>query len=462
MQTLKLRYSVVDEKMRNLVVSHLRQYSSCLHFAFNRIKDGFGEKDYTKLTENLQNIPLMTRWAIHCAFKEATQLISSNDKVIFGGKKNFLDRCRGRISKEEFKTRRLSPFYCIGDKEHHGNRNFRIQKDLDSILFQPSRDIRFDLKLEYGERRNLKKVLKKIFDLQVGCKAPVTFKLGLEHVYISFDEKDVFGVHRTRQVRDRIMAIDMNPNYVGWSVVDWRGENEYRIIKSGVYSFKKLNNVEWDLKRLKLPSTDRKRKYAANKLRHETFEVAKNLVDKARYFQCETFSVESLDMKSGNSGMGTYQNKIRNNRWLRKKLVENIRKRCATRGIHFQEVVAAYSSFIGNILFRKSGSPDMVNASIEIGRRGYEFKRQFTDRKISRLGNTVFPRMAKFVDTVSESLEEFGSEEKFESWKEMYSSFKNSGMMYRVPLQGDERWFQLKNKKSNVGFTETGLCSLCS
>ena len=457
MQTIKLKYSVEDKEMRNLIVSHLRQYSSCLHFAYNRIKDGYGEKDYTKMVENLRNIPLMTKWAVHCAFKEATQIISTNEKVIFGGKGNFFRRMKGNVSREEFKNRRLSPFYCIGDKEHHGNRNFRIQKDLDNVLFQPSRDIRFDLRLEYGKRKNIRKILKKIFEIQVGYKASVTFKLGLEYLYVSFDEKDVFGVHRTEQVKNRVMAIDMNPNYVGWSVVDWKDENDYRIVKSGVYSFKVLNDKEWKLKKLKIPSSDKRRRYAANKLRHETFEVAKNLVDKARYFHCETFAAEGLDMRSGDSGMGKYQNKIRNNRWLRKRLVENLKKRCSTRGIHFQEVVAAYSSFIGNVLFRKHKAPDMVNASVEIGRRGYEFKRQFVDKKISRLGNTVFPRMAKFGDAVSESLEEFGTEEKFGSWKEMYSFFKNPGMTYRVPLRGDERWFQLKNRKSYVGLTETSL-----
>ena len=462
MQTIKLRYSVETDEEKEIVVSHLRQYSNCLHFVYNRVKEGLGEKETTKLAKELQNLHLISKWTLHCAFKEATQLITLNDKVVFGGKKNFVSRCRKRITREEFRLARLSPFYCIGDREHHGNRNFRIQKDLDNVLFQPSRDVRFDLKLEYGNRKNIRKILKKLHEIQVEKRASVTFRLGLDHLYVTFDEKDVFGVRRTEQIRGRVMAIDMNPNYVGWSVVDWKDENDYRIVKSGVYSFKALNDREWALRRFGIPSSDKKRKYAADKLRHETFEVAKNLVNKARYFQCETFAVESLDMRSGDSGIGKYQNKIRNNRWLRKKLVDNLGKRCAIAGIHFQKVAAAYSSFVGNILFRMHGAPDMVNASIEIGRRGYEFKRQFIDRKISSLGNVVFPGIPKFAKADSKSLQEFGTEESFGSWKEMHSFFKNSGMMYRVPLRGDERWFQLRNRKSNVGISETSLRSLCS
>ena len=461
MQTLKIKYSVKTDEERELVLSFIRQYSSCLHFAYNRVKEDVGEKEYTKLTESLNNIDLMSKWTVHCAYKEATQLIATNDKVVFGGKRNFIQRCKNRITKEKFQRNRLSPFYCIGDKEHHGNRFFRIQKELDSILFMPSRHIRFDLNLEYGNRKNIRKILKKLLDLQVNCRASVTFKLGLDYIYITFDEKDVFGVHRTRHIKNRVLALDMNPNYVGWSIVDWKDDNEYSIVKSGVYSLKAITDIERSLKKLKIPSTDKRRKYIGSKICHETFEISKNLVEKARHFQCEIVAVEKLDMRPSDKRKGKKYNRLCNNVWPRKKFVDNLKKRCNIAGIHFQEVVPEYSSLIGNVLFRKYGTPDMVNASFEIGRRGYEFKSQYIDKtkKISR--NVVYPEMEKFAETMAKSLEEFGIEENFSSWKELYYLFKNAEMTYRVPFRGDEKWFQLKTRKSNVGISET-LFSLSS
>ena len=57
MQTIKLRYSVETDE----------------------------EKETTKLAEELQNLHMISKWTLHCAFKEATQLksfildISRND-----------------------------------------------------------------------------------------------------------------------------------------------------------------------------------------------------------------------------------------------------------------------------------------------------------------------------------------------------------------------------------------------
>jgi hypothetical protein len=41
------------------------------------------------------------------------------------------------------------------------------------------------------------------------------------------------------------------------------------------------------------------------------------------------------------------------------------------------EVKPEYSSFIGNFLFRSLNKPDMVLASIELSRRGYEYFNQY-------------------------------------------------------------------------------------
>ena len=93
---------------------------------YNRIKEGNPEKICRQFSAKLNHIELLDSYMIQCSIKEAIQL-SVKDKVIFGGKKNFIDRINGNISKEDFKTNRLNPLYIIGEATHyHGNRKFRI------------------------------------------------------------------------------------------------------------------------------------------------------------------------------------------------------------------------------------------------------------------------------------------------------------------------------------------------
>src|SRR5207248_1797026 len=59
----------------------------------------------------------------------------------------------------------------------------------------------------------------------------------------------------------------------------------------------------------------------------------------------------------------------------RKRITENINKRCNILGIHVQEVIAEYSSFIGQIDNEKDY--DSVAAAIELSRRGLLFLRKY-------------------------------------------------------------------------------------
>jgi len=62
----------------------------------------------------------------------------------------------------------------------------------------------------------------------------------------------------------------LNPNYIGWSIVDWKSESEFDVIKSGVYSIKKLNNIDFDLKNKGYSTDSNERKYISDKRNFET------------------------------------------------------------------------------------------------------------------------------------------------------------------------------------------------
>jgi len=62
----------------------------------------------------------------------------------------------------------------------------------------------------------------------------------------------------------------LNPNYIGWSIVDWKSESEFNVIKSGVYSIKELNDKDFDLKNKHIDSSSKERIYLSNKRNYET------------------------------------------------------------------------------------------------------------------------------------------------------------------------------------------------
>ena len=92
MITLKLKYRLKDEQDMSLIRDYQRQYSSCLHFLYNRISDNpsITEKELRLLYDNVNNCSLINKWLFQCAIKEARQIYNSHGaKVIFGGKASY-------------------------------------------------------------------------------------------------------------------------------------------------------------------------------------------------------------------------------------------------------------------------------------------------------------------------------------------------------------------------------------
>ena len=106
MITLKIKYNT-ETSNQDVIQEYRKQYSSVLHCAYNLRFTDISEKDTELQLKTLNNINLIGSFLKRCAVKHATQLLENKpDKpMIFGGKKNFLQRCQGKISKEEFKQK---------------------------------------------------------------------------------------------------------------------------------------------------------------------------------------------------------------------------------------------------------------------------------------------------------------------------------------------------------------------
>lgn len=431
MITLKIKYTTSEDGL-NLIKEYRKQYSSVLHFAYNRRYEGFSEKEIEHQISSLNNIPLIKSYLKRCAVKNATQLIKDEGEkqLIFGGRKNFIDRCKGKMTKDEFIDKRLSKLFIIGEANKYGNRMVVINDDLESFTFKPTLKDKIVLSIDGGYKR-YKSILNKLYHLQQDKQISITYQLDNEYIYLIYDETLLNQYIEYQPIKNRIFAIDLNPNYIGWSVVDWKDSSKFEVVKSGVISIKDINDVDFNLKNKS--SESKERIYINNKRTFETYEISKLLVDIAKYYRCEVFGLEDLNINSTDRDKGKHYNKLVNNVWNRNKLVNNIKKRC---NIHSIRVILAkpnYSSFVGNFLFRDLKLPDMVLASIEIGRRCYEFKTQYIDKKDKRK-NIILPEVNDFNDRYVKSLEEFNIPGEIKDLVEIYNFLKKSKSRHRLSL----------------------------
>ena len=427
--TFKISYTCEES-----FLEYITQYNSMLRFTYNRMFEAphISYKDMTDLQNTLNNCELMKSWLKTSAMKNASALINlatetGNTKpIIFGGKKLFLQRCNNEISKEEFQLKRLVPLMSVGQADYHGNRLFQII-DTNTVLFKPDRNHHYTLKLNSVGRKRTKE-LEKLIELQNECILPITFKVDLEFVYITFDY-NYLKTNTYPVKKNRVFALDLNPNSIGWSIVDWCDEFEYNIVKSGTFSLKPLNDYRHSMS---VSSDSAISKYITNKRKYEIIQLAYQLFTLCKHYSCEMFVIEDLIMPSKDNKKGKNYNKAVNNEWCRRRLVQQLKKHFYGSNTIFKEVLPHYNSYIGNLLFRKHTLPDECLASIEIGRRGYEFINQYILKRKPEKQIIMFPDLELVKSQLFQSLEELNIDvPNKDSWKDILSKVKESEVRYR-------------------------------
>jgi hypothetical protein len=410
----------------------------------------------------INNVGLLDSWFKQSCVKEASQIFNSNknDKVYFGGKNNFIKRLSNKITKEEYKKNKLSLLYSIGEKSNKSvksNRKFHIEQDLKTITFKPNKNTKIALELP-KLRPNYLKIFSKLYQLQENKTISITYKLNQQYIYIIFDEKDlnvntvINNNDQKLRINNRILSFDLNPNYIGWSIIDWLDNDKFNVVESGVYSIKLFNDKEFAFKKLKLNSSNKLRIDLNNKRKFETLEISKRLVKLAIHYNVEFVSFENLNIKSKNNKKGSNYNKLVNNNWLRNIFTNNIKKRLNLHKIKFIEVNPEYSSFLGNILYRDLKLPDMILSSIELSRRGYEFNLQYVKKTKDKIKNIIFPELDKFRGLMVKSLEELNINLNFDNFMDVYSYIKNAKIKYRVSI--DKLEYQLFSSQKHNNLTK--------
>ena len=435
--TMKMKYRTETKKDSDRIFQMMVNYNNIVKCTYNYLlkHPKASTAEISHYQNSLNNIFLDTHFK-GSAIYETKGLINKNgeNKIIFGGKKLFIQRCQNKITKEEFYKEKQIPIYRVGQSTQKGNTKFSIITE-EYILFKPTRNEHILLTLE-SVGKNYQKYLLELSDLANQNKIAIDFKLDTEYVYVSFDLNKLKNERIvSNKVKDRYFSIDLNPNYIGYTVIDWIDGQNYKIVDKGCFSLKKLNDYDDSLKGKGFSSDSKERKYIANKRKYETINISHKLVKIAEHYRCEYFILEDLFIKSEDKKKGHRLNKMCNNQWNRNLIANQIKKVCKLDKIKVLEVVPNYSSFIGNLVYRKEHLFDPCLSSIEISRRGYEFVHQYIikDKEIEK--NIIFGNFEKDKEVYRKSLEELGVNFPFETFQELYSQIKESKLRYRFPLE---------------------------
>ena len=272
--TMKIKYST-DEHSKSRILEYIKNYNNVLHFTYNRLHENedLKTKEITVLQKTMKNVFIDSYFKCSAIFDSKSLL--GKEKIIFGGKKLFIQRCQNKISKEDFEIKKLRPIYSVGESPQKGNRKFSIVTE-NHIVFKPTREEHF--LLEINPSKNYQKYLLELSDLTSQKKISIDFKLDLNYLYMTFDLNKLKSERTIKQkIKDRYFAIDMNPNYVGYTVIDWIDEKNYKIIDKGCFSLKKLNDYDNSLNGKGFASDSKEKKYITNKRNYEISDIAHKL-----------------------------------------------------------------------------------------------------------------------------------------------------------------------------------------
>ena len=405
MKTISFKIETNDQ-LQKVISEDSRICSAMRRFAFNRFQDGVKQREiYQLINEKFEcNCHLK-----NSALRSANGLFTLNkDKKVHFGK--FLRFQRGLISKDELKDSRNTGIISEGEMNQKGNRLFKIDIENSKFIYKRACKEHYDLKIVEKLSDKRRNILQKLEVLMSEKKIPVTIRLKKDHIYISYDETIV---EKEKQFKDlfknRVLGIDLNPNYFGISIIEFDYQDKYHVIHKEVID---LNELQ---------------KQSKNKIHHELYEINHHILKLCKTWKVSKLAIEDLKFKKFDKFWNKDLNRLCRNKFRYSFVKSHLTTLCNVYGVELIEVNAAYSSIIGNFKHGSDTCPDMVAASIEIARRSY--------KKFQK--GWIYPKIIKD-QRIQQVLGNQWKEElrlDYMSWKGLSGIIKKSKLKYRFQLQ---------------------------
>jgi len=314
-------------------------------------------------------------------------------RAIFGGKKNFYSRMKGKITNEEWKDLRTNQIYSRGDKAKKGNLNTRIVQQenkfhleiADSLNMKSSgRNPRFKGEIEIPD-----KYFNEIIDLiypDVESHKPYSIEINRKrdeyYAYLTFEE-DAPGAElyfRQPFIAEKIAGIDINIDHIAVSILSRQGN----FLKSKVFY---CHEMEYE------PS---------NKRNNIAGEIAKEIIDYLLEENAGGIVTEKLNFKNDHDTNKKF-NRLTHN-FTRKKMLQSLIRRGLRNGFQVKQINPAYTSIIGRFKYtKKYGLSVHEAAAFVVGRRGLGYSEKLPKELIKKLKNEVKSHLQALLGSKEES-----------------------------------------------------------
>ena len=421
MKTISFRFKYEDKKLQEILLEDSRICSAMKRFVFNRLKEKKTKveinaelKEKFKCNSYLRNSEIIDG---SMAFDSAKK--RNCDKLYFGQFKKFQ---KGLITKEEYRDSRNTGIYSVGEANQRGNRLFKVDVQNEKIIYKRACKEHYDLIIDEQLSPKRKELLSNIQSLMTEKKTPITFKVKNNYVYLTYDEKIVEKEKQFKNLKsNRVLGIDLNPNYFGISIIEFKEDNSFNVLYKEAIDVSKLQSE------------------SKNKIDFELHQINHHILRLCKNFKVSKLSVEDLKFKKNNKFWNKNLNRLCKNQFRYSIVKNHLNTLCSTYGVELIEVNAAYSSIIGNFVHGSDNCPDMVAASIEIARRAYKkfekgwFQPSFVSKQrlMQVLGN--------------QWKEELG--QGYQSWKGLSGEIKELKLKYRFQLNPSNAVFSKFHNK---------------
>lgn len=404
MKTISIKIEL-NTDLEKVISEDSRICSSAYRYCFNRLQD---KKDpnfiYNDITEKFN----LNTHILNSVLRYAQGLFKLNkDKKVYFGK--FLKFKKGLITKEEYKKSKNFGILSNGQAYNRGNRLFSIDTENNKIIYKRSCKEHYDLIIKEKLSEKRKNILKTIQLMMSERKLPITFKLKNDIVYIHYDESIIESNKRFSKVfNNRILGIDLNPNYFGISIIEFDKYDNFKII------YKELIDI-----------TELQKK-SRNKIHFELFQINHHILKLCKTWHVGKISIEDLKILHKTKFKNRKLNGICKNTFRYSFIKNHLKTLCNIFGVELIEVNAAYSSIIGNFSHGSDGCPDPIASSIEIARRSYKKfeKGWFQPHFISK------DRLRQVLGNQWKKELEYG----YNCWKKLAGIIKKSKLKYRFQL----------------------------
>lgn len=116
-----------------------------------------------------------------------------------------------------------------------GNRLFKIEVENNRFIYKRKCKEHYNLEISEKLSDKRKHILSRLQFLMSEKKIPVTIRLKKDHIYLSYDEKIVENYRKFHNLfQNRVLGIDMNPNYFGISIIEFNYKDNFKIIHKEV------------------------------------------------------------------------------------------------------------------------------------------------------------------------------------------------------------------------------------